>query len=50
VDDLARARLLWGEHVSQLITNHHPYTDFDTALHQHTPDEIKAVIEWNIGQ
>lgn len=48
VDDLAHASLLWGDHVAQLITNRHPYTDFDTALHQHTSDEIKAVIEWNI--
>ena len=47
VDDLAHARLLWGNHVTQLITHRHPYTDFDTALHQHIPDEIKAVIEWN---
>jgi threonine dehydrogenase-like Zn-dependent dehydrogenase len=47
VDDLMHAQLLWGEHVNQLITDHHPYTDFDQALHQHTPDEIKAVIEWN---
>ena len=47
VDDLTQAHLLWGEHVAGLITNHHPYADFDSALHQHTPDEIKAVIEWN---
>lgn len=47
VDDLAHASLLWGDHVAKLITQHHPYTDFDSALHQHTPDEIKAVIEWN---
>jgi threonine dehydrogenase-like Zn-dependent dehydrogenase len=47
VDDLAHAHLLWGDHVTQLITNHHPYTDFDLALHQHTVDEIKAVIEWS---
>jgi len=46
VDDLLHARLLWGDHVTQLITNHYPYSDFDTALHQHTADEIKAVIEW----
>ncbi len=46
VDDLAHARLMWGEHVAQLITQHHPYTDFDSALHGHTADEIKAVIEW----
>ncbi len=47
VDDLAHAHLLWGDHVTQLITHHHPYSDFDLALHQHTADEIKAVIEWN---
>ena len=47
VEDLAHAHLLWGEHVAQLITHHHPYTDFDVALHSHTADEIKAVIEWN---
>jgi len=46
VDDLAHAHLLWGDHVMQLITHHHPYADFDASLHQHTPDEIKAVIEW----
>ena len=47
VDDLAHARALWGEHVAGLITNRHPVADFDTALHNHTPDEIKAVIEWS---
>jgi threonine dehydrogenase-like Zn-dependent dehydrogenase len=46
VDDLAHAQLLWGDHVTKLITHRHPYTDFDTALHQHTADEIKSVIEW----
>ena len=48
VNDLVHARLFWGDHVAQLITNRHPYDDFDTALHKHTPDEIKAVIEWNV--
>ncbi len=48
VDELVHARLLWGNHVAQLITDRHPYTDFDSALHQHTADEIKAVIEWNV--
>jgi glucose 1-dehydrogenase len=46
VDDLEHAHLVWGDLVGQLITNRHPYTDFDTTLHQHTPDEIKSVIEW----
>jgi glucose 1-dehydrogenase len=47
VDDLTQAHLLWSGHLEKLITNHHPYADFESALHQHTPDEIKAVIEWN---
>jgi threonine dehydrogenase-like Zn-dependent dehydrogenase len=47
VDDLTHAHLLWGDHVKQLITHHFPYKDFDSALHNHTADEIKAVIEWN---
>jgi threonine dehydrogenase-like Zn-dependent dehydrogenase len=47
VDDLTHANLRWGDHISKLITHHHPYTDFDDALHNHTADEIKAVIEWN---
>jgi len=46
IDDLAHAHLLWGDHVAKLISHHFPYTEFDTVLHQHTPDEIKAVIEW----
>lgn len=47
VDDLNHARLLWGDHVNQLITHHFPFADFESALHQHTADEIKAVVEWN---
>lgn len=46
VDDLLRARLLWGDHVAGLITNRFPYTAFADALRQHAADEIKAVIEW----
>jgi len=47
VDDLAYARLLWGDHVAQLVTHHHPFADYEQVLHQHTADEIKAVLEWN---
>jgi glucose 1-dehydrogenase len=47
VDDLSHARLQWGEHVARLITHHYAFTDFDTALRQHSADEIKAVIEWS---
>ncbi len=48
IDDLAHAHLLWGDHVSELITHRYPYTAFDSVLHQHAADEIKAVIEWNV--
>ena len=47
IDDLVHAHLLWGDHVAQLITHHYPHTEFESVLHQHTPDEIKAVIEWS---
>ena len=46
VDDLAHAQLLWGDHLARLITHRHSATDFETALRQHTPEEIKSVIEW----
>ena len=48
VDDLAHARLLWGNHVSKLIPHRHRYTDFANTLHNHPADEIKAVVEWAI--
>jgi threonine dehydrogenase-like Zn-dependent dehydrogenase len=48
VDDLAHAHLLWGDHLEKLISHHHPFAEFEAALHQHTADEIKAVIEWNL--
>jgi len=46
VDDLARARLKWGNHLEKLITPHYTLASFVSALRQHTPNEIKAVIEW----
>lgn len=46
VDDLAQARLRWGDHISSLITNRHPHTDFEGTLHHHAPNEIKSIIEW----
>ncbi len=50
IDDLAHANLLWGDHVSKLITHHYPYTEFESVFHQHIPDEIKTVIEWGTKQ
>ncbi len=46
VDDLCHARLVWGQHVEKLITNRHPYADFEEALAHHGVDEIKVVLEW----
>jgi hypothetical protein len=31
VDDIAYAALLWGDHVTKLITNHHLCTVFDSG-------------------
>ena len=50
VDDLVRARLAWGDHVTRLISHHHPYTDYQNALTRHDADEIKVVLEWNTGR
>jgi len=46
VDDLAHAQVRWGDHLARLITHRHSVTDVATALRQHTPEEIKSVIEW----
>jgi threonine dehydrogenase-like Zn-dependent dehydrogenase len=46
VDDLAHARLAWGDHVARLISHRRPYTEFKTALTRHEEDEIKVVLEW----
>jgi glucose 1-dehydrogenase len=46
VDDLAYARLRWGDLVTRLITHRHTYTDFAAALTSHPTDEIKSVVEW----
>ena len=49
VDDLASAQRRWPGQMARLITNRHPYTDFESALRQHPPEEIKTVIEWPAG-
>lgn len=47
VNDLASASEHWGNIVEKLITHRYPYTDFAKAFSEHTPDEIKSIIEWN---
>lgn len=46
VDDLGRALLLYGDHIQQLITNRHPFSDATAALSHHGADEIKAIVQW----
>jgi threonine dehydrogenase-like Zn-dependent dehydrogenase len=46
VDDLDKARKTWGDAMNHLITHRFPYTQFPEALSLHSPDEIKAVLEW----
>ncbi len=46
IDDLYTAHLRWGAHMDKLITNHYSASDFDAALHHHTADEIKVVVDW----
>ena len=44
--DLEAASKKWPGLVQKLITQRFPHTDFQKALTEHTPDEIKVVIEW----
>jgi threonine dehydrogenase-like Zn-dependent dehydrogenase len=46
VHDLMHAHLLWGNHIAKLITERYPHTEFESALRDHNPNEIKSVIEW----
>jgi len=50
VNDLVQARNLWHDHVADLITQRHKYTEFATALQHHGSDEIKVVLEWSGGR
>jgi threonine dehydrogenase-like Zn-dependent dehydrogenase len=50
VNDLLQAQTRWHEHVEELITHRHNYTEFGTALQHHGPDEIKVVLEWDGNQ
>ena len=46
VDDLGACYKQWPEQIQQVITEKVAYTDFETALHHHSMDEIKVVVEW----
>jgi threonine dehydrogenase-like Zn-dependent dehydrogenase len=46
VEDLKRARQVWGDTIDKVITQVVPYTKFEEVLHEHSPDEIKVVVDW----
>lgn len=46
VDYLSRSKEKWPEPIGKVITDKASYKDFDSVLHQHSNDEIKAVISW----
>lgn len=46
VDDLLRARLMWGDHVERLISDRRPFREYDRTLSHHDEDEIKVILEW----
>ena len=47
VNDLVQAQTRWHEHVADLITHRHNYTEFENAFQHHGSDEIKVVLEWS---
>ena len=50
VNDLVQAQKRWHEHVADLITHRHNYTEFESAFQHHGSDEIKVVLEWSSDQ
>ena len=49
VDDLHKSFQYWPDALKAVITEKIPATDFYTALHRHSQDEIKVVVEWDKG-
>ena len=48
VEDLAACFDQWPEQIQEVITEKIPYSNFQEALHQHTVDEIKVVVDWTL--
>lgn len=47
IEDFQAADKKWPGVVEKLITQRFPYTEFNTPLTKHSPDEIKVVIDWS---
>lgn len=48
VNDLKASYEKWPEAMQQVITERVPFTDFETALHHHSVNEIKVVVDWTV--
>jgi glucose 1-dehydrogenase len=46
VDDLNACLQQWPDSIKAVITEKIPYRQFGKALHQHSADEIKVVVDW----
>lgn len=46
-DDLGHAQLRWGTHISSLMTNRFRPEQFPQLAHEHRPEAIKEVVEWD---
>ncbi|WP_207494937.1 glucose 1-dehydrogenase [Aridibaculum aurantiacum] len=48
VEDLYASYEKWPGPIQAIITEKIPFTDFEKALHQHSADEIKVVVDWSV--
>ncbi|MFL5772515.1 MAG: glucose 1-dehydrogenase [Flavisolibacter sp.] len=46
VEDLQSSLQKWPDVIKAVITERIPYQQYNKALHQHSDDEIKVVVEW----
>lgn len=46
VDYLGQSLKTWPDAIQSVITHRAPYHEFKKVLHQHTQEEIKAIISW----
>ena len=48
IDELLCAHFRWGQQLERLITNLYPSTQYEQALTEHDPNEIKVVVDWAV--
>ena len=46
VADLEASMQQWPDAIQSIITSKIPFTQFEKALHQHSPNDIKVVVDW----